>query len=373
MTRRLIALDLPGGDEFVTALRRAWDDGDAILPVDQRLPMPARKHLLTQLRPSAIVDADLRRTELPDGRPVEDGDALVVTTSGTTGVARGVVLTHDAVVASALATSARLEVADDDCWLACLPLSHIGGLSVICRALITDTNLMVHPGFEPAAVEASGATLVSLVATALTRIDPSRFRTILLGGGPAPLHRPINTVVTYGMTETGSGVVYDGIPLDGVEVAVDAHQQILLRCPMLARAYRGPDSDHPLDLIDGWYATGDLGSLNDGRLSVHGRRSEMIISGGENIWPAPIERILCQHPAIAEVAVVGRPDSTWGQAVTALLVLEDDAEMPELDELRELVRAELPAYCAPRHIARVERLARTTSGKIVRSELHTGD
>jgi acyl-CoA synthetase (AMP-forming)/AMP-acid ligase II len=98
----------------------------------------------------------------------------------------------------------------------------------------------------------------------------------------------------------------------------------------------------------------------------------MIISGGENIWPAPIERIICCHPAIVDVAVVGRSDPDWGQVVTALLVLEAGATMPSLEELRDLVRAELPAYCAPRHIVRVERISRTTSGKIVRSELGDG-
>lgn len=368
MTRQLIALDLPGGDGFVTALRRAWDDGDAVLPIDQRLPLPARQHLLEQLRPNAVIDQHLQRTELPDGRPTEDGDALVITTSGTTGTARGVVLTHGAVMASALASSARLGVTSDDRWLACLPLSHVGGLSVICRALITDTALTVHPSFDPAAVEASGATLVSLVATALGRIDATRFRTILLGGGPAPAERPPNTVVTYGMTETGSGVVYDGIALDGVEVAVDTHDRILLRCPMLARCYRGPDNDQPLELVDGWYVTGDLGTLRDGRLTVYGRQSEMIISGGENIWPAPIERIVCTHPAIVDAVVVGRPDPQWGQAVTALLVVADGAEMPALEELRDLVRSQLPAYCAPRHLVRIEQVRRTTSGKILRSE-----
>ncbi len=206
MAGRLVALDQPGGPAFVDALQRIWDAGDAAFPVDQRLPAEAR---------AAIGRA------MGVGDEVDDGDALVVATSGSTGEPKGVVLTHRAIAASAEATSRRLEVTTDDHWLACLPLSHVGGLSVVTRALHSGTRLTVLPGFEASAVAAVGATLVSLVATALRRIDPAIFRTIVLGGSRPPADRPPNTVTTYGMTETGSGVVYDGVPLDGVEVRLD--------------------------------------------------------------------------------------------------------------------------------------------------------
>ena len=207
-----------------------------------------------------------------------------------------------------------------DHWLACLPLAHIGGLAVVTRALVTGTRLTVLPRFEPGEVEAAarqGATLVSLVATALARIDPTLFRTIVLGGAAPPVDRPPNTVATYGMTETGSGVVYDGLPLDGVDVRVDGDGEIQLRGPMLLRSYR--DGRDPL--TDGWFATGDLGRwLPDGRLHVDGRRSELIISGGENVWPEPVERALRSDPRVADVAVSGTPDPEWGQIVTAYVV-----------------------------------------------------
>ena len=345
---RLVAIDLPGGPAFVDELRRVWDAGDAAFPVDQRLPAAAKRDLCAAMR-------------VGDG--VESGDALVVATSGSTGTPKGVVLTHDAVAASARATSDRLDVDADDHWLACLPLSHVGGLSVVTRALHTGTQLTVLPGFDAAAVEDVGATLVSLVATALARIDPSRFRTIVLGGSRPPDDRPANCVTTYGMTETGSGVVYEGVPLDDVEVDITPDGEIRLRAPMLLRCYR--DGTAPLD-ADGWFATGDLGVwLPDGQLHIAGRRGDLIITGGENVWPEAVETALADHPGVADVMVRGVDDPEWGQLVEALIVPIGDP--PTLDSIRAHVKAHHPAYMAPKRLSFVESLPRTSLGKLRRS------
>jgi O-succinylbenzoic acid--CoA ligase len=169
-------------------------------------------------------------------------------------------------------------------------------------------------------------------------------------------------VTTYGMTETGSGVVYDGVPLDNVEVAIDREGQIRLRGPMLLRGYR--DGSVPLD-AEGWLATGDGGSIGvDGRLHVDGRLSDLIITGGENVWPTTVEAILAEHPGVAEVMVAGRPDPEWGQRVVAWVVPTGDP--PSLTDLRHLVKDRLAAFAAPREIILTESLPKTAIGKVLR-------
>ncbi len=352
-------LEATGTSGFVEALQAAWDRGDAVLPVDPRLPAPARDALLASLRPD---------------EPVEEGDALVLATSGSTGKPRGVVLTHDALRASALAVSRRIGVVAhggdagscDDCWLACLPLAHVGGLSVVTRALLTGVPLEIHRSFDAAAVDASPASLVSLVPTALRRIRPERFRVILLGGSAPPAGLPPNVVSTYGMTETAGGVVHDGVPLEGVEARVDAIGQLRVRGPMLLRCYR--DGSDPKDPA-GWFATGDSAAITEGRVTVHGRLDDLIVTGGENVWPTLVEEALVRHPAVADAAVTGLADPEWGQRVVALVVPSDGGSPPTLAALRAWVTDHLPAYAAPKQVVLVETVPRTASGKVRRHAL----
>ena len=186
---------------------------------------------------------------------------------------------------------------------------------------------------------------VSLVSTALLRIDPSLFRTVLLGGGQPPDGFVAdNVVITYGMTETGSGVVYDGVPLDGVEVRI-VDGEVYVHGPMLLRGYR--DGRDP-KTADGWLPTGDAGALDrDGRLTVFGRRADMIITGGEKVWPHAVEEVLVVHHDVADVAVGGRPDPEWGQRVVAWVVPVDSSRPPTLSSLRAFAAEQLPSYAAP--------------------------
>jgi O-succinylbenzoic acid--CoA ligase len=331
--------------------------------------------LFDALRPSTVVDTDGPHP-LPGGLPTEVGDALVVATSGTTGEPKGVVHTHDGVAASARASSARLAVDPSrDRWVACLPLAHIGGLSVVTRALATATPVTVLPRFDAALVEAearAGATLVSLVATALARTDTSGYRRVLLGGAAPPEDLADNVVTTYGMTETGSGVVYDGVPLDGVEVrigdgTIGADGELLVRGPMVMRGYRD-GMDPRLD--GGWLPTGDAGLVTpDGTVVVFGRMAEVIVTGAEKVWPAAVEAVLAGHPSVAEVAVWKRPDPEWGERVVAWVVPVDPARPPELGDLRDRVGAEIGRFAAPHEVEIVPSLPRTASGKVVRTAL----
>ncbi len=442
----LVALDLPAGPRFVDALRRVWDAGDAAMPIDQRLPPAAARAIVDALRPGAVVGDGGDRRRLDGGRPVEPGDALVVATSGSTGRPKGVVLTRDAVAASARSTNARLGVdPTTDIWLACLPLAHVGGLAVVTRAILSDTPLEVFSSFDAetitaAALRAAAAgrqVLVSLVTAALRQVDPALFKTILLGGATPPRRLPSQVVVTYGMTETGSGIVYDGLPLDTVGVAVDpawpppagwrpdgredlgAHQgvlghhprgdgqdhlygdgashpsshpeqaghpakgdhpakrdhpavlgHILVRGPMLLRAYR--DGRDP-KRADGWFPTGDVGHVDHlGRLHVSGRMSDVIVTGGEKVWPAPVEKILADVDGVADVAVGGLPDPHWGHRVVAYVVVSDTkGPGPTLEQLREPVKAALGPWAAPQQLVQVPELPRTSNGKVRRDALAT--
>src|SRR5664280_1132027 len=372
---QLVALDLPAGQAFVDALLNTWDAGDAVLPLDQRLPRPDVRLLVDTLRPSTVVDADGVHSR-GGGVPTAPGDALVVTTSGSTGAPKGVVLTHEAVRSSAMASSTALAVdAGMDRWVACLPFSHIGGLSVLTRALVTGTPCTVLERFDAAEVERlarGGATLVSLVTTALRRCDASGYRRVLLGGSSPPEGLPDNVVTTYGMTETGSGVVYDGRPLDGVEVRIGdgrtgGEGEVLVRGPMLLRCYRDGTDPH---LAEGWLPTGDGGRVEpDGTVAIFGRMAEVVVSGGEKVWPAPVEAVLTRHAGIREVAVWKRPDPEWGERVVAWVVPADRDLPPDLGALRELVAAELAPWAAPRELVLTDALPRTPNGKIQRTSL----
>lgn len=371
----LVALDLAAGPRFLEALETAWAAGDAVLPLDPRLPPLAKRRLVEAFRPATVVGPDGPHPQA-GGRPIEPGDALVVATSGTRGEPKGVVLTHDAVGASARFTSEALQVDPDrDRWLACLPLAHIGGLSVVTRSLLTGTPLSVLERFDPDEVETAareGATLVSLVSTALGRVDASRFRTVLLGGSAPPDALPSNVVTTYGLTETGSGIVYDGRALGEVDIrigdgTVGQPGEVLVRGPMLLRAYR--DGSDP-KIADGWLPTGDGGSLDpDGTVSVFGRIAEVIVTGGEKVWPVAVEDVLARHPGIEQVAVWKRPDPEWGERVVAWVVPGDPSSPPKLDELRDLVAESLGRWAAPREITVVPALPRTASGKVRRAAL----
>ncbi|GII97423.1 AMP-binding protein [Sinosporangium siamense] len=373
LERALHAVVLPPGPALTEALTAALDgEAPAVLPLSPALPGPALREALDVLRPTHVVTEDGVRRR-PGGGGVRGDVAVVIATSGTTGVPKGVELPASALLASADASLRRLGAGPGERWLCCLPPSHVSGLQVLVRAARSGTEPIVHGRFRVEEVAASGADHVSLVPTQLRRMieagaDLSGFRTILLGGAAAPpgllaaaRERGARVVTTYGMSETSGGCVYDGLPLDGMRVAIGDGGRILLSGPTLFSGYRlapGPTAEA---LTGGWFRTGDLGELAGGRLRVLGRADDLINTGGEKVVAARVAAVLAEHPSVAEVAVVGRPDPEWGERVVAVVVPRGTP--PTLADLREHGRAALPSHALPRELEVTAALPLLANGK----------
>lgn len=389
MPARLVALRLPP-ESFVAELDRVWGDGDAVLPIPVSAPEATVQRTLRALRPAVLrhLDAagELVDEPLADAPEIDDGAALVVPTSGSTGEPKGVVLTHDALRASVSASLERLDCREGERWLLTLPVHHVAGIQVVLRSRALGTEPAVAAG--PGGVGPGGksdladadAAHVSLVPTQLRRLvdagaDLARFRTILLGGAraepdllEAAREAGANVVVSYGMTETAGGCIYDGAPLDGVEVEVADDGRIRVRGATLAAGYRTRRGTVPVVGEDGWFATGDHGHFDaDGRLEVAGRIDDVIVSGGMKVPAAGVAATLRSHPQVRDAAVAGRPDAEWGESVVAVIVARDADHPPSLEMLRDHVRLEWPPAYAPRDLVVVDALPRDAMGKLPRA------
>jgi O-succinylbenzoic acid--CoA ligase len=362
----LLALDFALGPDLEKALRNAVERREAFCVLDQRLSSRRRLEELELLGATAVLGAN-GRTERPSGVAIDDEIGLVMLTSGSSGPAKAVELTWDALEASAVITQSTLRGVDPPIWYPCLPANHIGGLAVVLRAVLADAGLRWGDPDDLDRAPSRGATHVSVVRAQLVRHDLSGFCKVLLGGARPPADRPANVIATWGMTETGSGVVYDGIPLPGVEVA-SVGGEICVRSPTLFRSYRsaprptvvGPDGR------DDWFPTGDAGIVVNGVVSVRGRLGFVINSGGEKIWPEDLEGILATLNGVRDVAVTGVEDPEWGQRVVALVVSDGSALD---DEIRDLAADRIGPWARPKEIRYVAAIPRTANGKVRRGEL----
>ena len=372
-TPRLVRLD----DDPATlpdALARTWEAGVAavVAQADATLPGPVMRALTGDLA-------------LPPGT------ALVVPTSGSTGTPRAVVLAHDALAASTASSIAALGCTPGERWALALPLRHVAGLQVLARARALGTaEYIVDDAGDPHAIAAAAdhAEHIALVPTQLVRcLDAgdevvaglARFRTVLVGGGPLDPSRAdearaagIPLTLSYGMTETCGGCVYDRRPLAGVEVdAPDDH--IRLRGPMLATGYLDPSPEDDARFTpDGWFVTDDVGRVthdaDDPVLKVLGRADAVINTGGVKVDPVAVETLLRAHPSVADAVVVGVVDAEWGERVVAAVVPADSGAPPTLAVLRDAVTAALPAAHAPREVRVVDAIARDGMGKVNAAE-----
>jgi O-succinylbenzoic acid--CoA ligase len=362
----LLALDFELGPELEHAIRDAVDSATAFCVLDRRTSPRRRLEELTRLGATALRDRDGHH-ELDDGVPVDDEIGLVMLTSGSSGEPKAVELTWSALRASAELTQATLRGDSAPVWFPCLPPCHIGGLAVLLRAILSDATLSWGDGVDLEAAAARGATHVSIVRTQLARHDVSAFHSVLLGGARPPVDRPANVIATWGMTETGSGVVYDGVALPGVDVAsVDG--EICVRTPTLFRSYR----DAPKPLVKGpdgrvdWFPTGDAGEVAGNRVSVKGRLGFVINTGGEKLWPEELESALSTIERVRDVAVTGVEDPEWGQRVVALVV-SDGSRFDDL--IRDVAEEHIGPWAKPKEVRYVAAIPRTANGKIRRSAL----
>lgn len=325
--------------------------------------------------------------------------AAIIYTSGTTGRPKGAMLTLANFWWSAVGSALNLGVSQDDSWIACLPLFHVGGLSIVIRSAIYGTRVVVHDGFDAAAVNSEidrGATIVSVVSVMLERLlddrdnrrFPSTLRCALVGGGPVPrpllarcIAAALPVVQTYGLTETCSQAATlspadsvrklgsAGKPLHPNEIQVQGDEgEILVRGPIVMAGYYNQAEATRCALEEGWLHTGDMGRLDDeGFLYVLDRRDDLIITGGENVYPAEVESALLAHECVIEAGVIGIEDPIWGQRIVAVARVSREVED---DELAAHCRALLAGYKVPREFRIVsEALPRTASGKLRRALL----
>jgi O-succinylbenzoic acid--CoA ligase len=389
-SRPLQAVLLPPSESgrLLAALAAALDgSGPAILPLDPALPEASLARTIETLAPSSLLT--MTGTSAlgagptgPSAPGVADDTAVVIATSGSTGVPKGVELSAAALTASAAASLRRIGAQPGERWLCCLPTFHISGLGVLVRSLISGTDPVIGAKADPDVLAASGCAHVSLVPTQLRRLldagaKPAGFRTVLLGGAaaagdllPAAAAAGWPVVTTYGMSETCGGCVYDGRPLDGVDAVPGADGRIEITGPVLFSGYRLQPELTAVALAGGRFRTADLGHFRaDGRLVIRGRADDVINTGGEKVVAGEVEAALGTSPGVADVVVIGVPDAEWGELVTAFVVPADPAEPPDLGQLRSIVRQTLSPRAAPRKVFVMPVFPLLPSGKPDRAAL----
>lgn len=359
-----VGIALPPGEDFAVALHAAWLRGAIAVPHDLRLSVGERPPADLVLTDVAYDDTAAKPVDVHD----LDQVAVGLQTSGSTGRPKPVDLTFGNLLWSALGSAALLDARPEDSWLCALPLSHVGGLSILVRSAIYATHARVLPKWETDrvlhALQHEPITLISVVPTTLQRLldaglsEPHTLRHVLVGGAPIPprhLETGLPVAATYGLTEAASQVTTFGVPLFCTRVDLAADGEITVRGLTVAGG--------------GTLHTGDLGAWDGhGRLRIVGRKADTIVTGGENVAPAEVEGVLSEHPAVAEAAVFGRAHPAWGEAVVAAVVLRPGAHADEA-ELKRFCATRLAGFKVPKDVRFVGALPRTGSGKIKRAAL----
>ncbi|MFI6868817.1 AMP-binding protein [Nocardia sp. NPDC050406] len=346
-----------------------------LLPDDPRAAVELLQREIDGLRRGGDAVAPITDIAAAHDLPalVPDSTAVVLCTSGSSGVPKRTMLRRDALRASARAAATRL--GGDGDWLLCLPAGFVAGFQVISRAVLGGTTVTTLASEHFGAAEFVAATrrmrpgrrYTSLVPTQVGRLLADReartalgtFDAVLVGGAPLDaetarrLRELTTVVVTYGMTETCGGCVYDGVPLDGVEVRIE-DDIIHLGGAVVAGGYLGADPEEAARFyLDGgqrWYRTADRGRWVDGRLVPTGRIDDLINTGGVKVSATAIERVLREADRVEAAVVLGLPDPEWGELVGAYVVAREGASEPDTQLLRDLVRTRLGRASVPKHL-----------------------
>lgn len=410
---QLLAFFPSGQPNDLLLLDAAPRAGVALLPLDARLPAETLRHLVrstgtewvltsgnfpTITGPRAIAPERLfgrmhSHPPAPATPLAPDAPRLLLATSGSSGAPKAVMLSENNLTASARAARTRIPLRQGDRWLCCLPLFHIGGLSIPFRCLDAGATALLHNSFEPERVlthaHRYSITHLSLVPTQLHRLlehhgdrpAPPTLRSVLIGGAPLPMESalrahhagwPIHP--SYGLSECASQVATlerfgedwrvgeVGRPLPGFTVNTTLEGRLFIRGAAVMLGYANPNRTPGDGVRDGGIISHDLGTLGaTGELTVAGRADTTIISGGEKIDPGVVEAVLGEHPTVVEAAVVGSADAEWGERVTALVVGTSDEQA-----LQAWCRDRLPGPWRPKRFHFVNQLPRTPLGKIKR-------
>ena len=344
--------------------------GNAVAVANPRWPKKFTETIVNVIDPTTVV-AEGVTSRRQVTRDVPEHSILVATTSGTSGPPKAICHSWANLEASAKSSLAYLATTEGNgLWINALPINHVGGFTTITKSFFAKHELVTLSSFDYATYEtiarqSDTPVYTSLVKANLSKLDLSLFTKILLGAGTPPSKRPQNAVVTYGLTETGSGCVYDGLALDGVEIQI-VDGEVLLKGPMIASSYR---DGSPLVDENGFLHTGDSGSIGvDGILKVYGRISETINTGGEKIAPNSIEEAINEVMELPEYAVFGCKDEEFGEIV-AVAITNQHQSTVALEELQRAVAESLPRYAIPRRLFAVETLPKTDLGKVQRKRL----
>ena len=435
-----VALLASNGPEFVQMVHAAPRLGAVLVPLNTRLTVPELVALVTDCKPAQLVHDEANRdtaasisaalaglprvhiAELAAGEAADSPEShgcdgmldlsavhTIIYTSGTSGRTKGAMLTLGNHWCSAVGSALTLGLRDDDRWLACMPLFHVGGLAILLRSVIYGIPVILHESFDAGAVsraiDEDGVTIASLVPTMLARLLeerdgrplPAHLRCLLVGGGPLPMslleqcvRRGWPVAPTYGLTEASSQVATLSpedaprrpgsagkvlfhtqvrIEIDDAEAPPGVAGEILVRGPTVTPGYFRRPHESAEALRHGWLHTGDIGFLDaEGYLYVLDRRDDLIVSGGENVYPAEVEEALRSHPHVQDAGVIGLPDEVWGQRVVAAVVPRETARTAE-EALLAFCRERLAPYKVPKEFRFVTNLPRNAAGKLLRREL----